>query len=146
MNPAGMCLTSLQYGSGVMPNIFFEVIRNQQFYSEGLHVRGSIINGTTLTYGFVVRENVFSNPPPKGYYFNPVLGQQSGVSPSPENWVALMIVFLAGGQITVSAGAKSGVIEDNLMQDNFRQGVNNGTIMVDARDEVVLLRGNAVFH
>eukprot|EP00949_MAST-11_sp_MAST-11-sp1_P001550 g1550.t1 len=77
VNPAGMCFTSLQYGTGIQPNLYVEVTRNTFVYSEGLHLRASMINGTSLTYGFMIRSNLFKHPPPLDYVLNPVLGPES---------------------------------------------------------------------
>ena len=109
-------LTSLQYGSGVMPNVFFEITNNREYYSEGIHLRGNAVNGTTLTYGFSIRGNKHVNPPPMEYLIDAALGIESG------------------SQISVSRGCKSGLVEGNSLENPYRhQGIpDNQTIRVDS--------------
>ena len=115
VTPAGICLTSLQYGTGVMPNMYFEVTGNTQVYSEGVHLRGSIMNGTiTLTYGFAIRNNTHSRPLPVEY-----LMDHNGEGRQ------------AGAQISVGDGCKSGVVEWNRLEPAVMEGIPaNATIQV----------------
>ena len=128
VDPSGICLTSLQYGSGVMPNIFFEITNNNQFYSEGIHLRGNAVNGTTLTYGFSIRGNKHIKPPPLEYLQDTALGLESG------------------SQISVSGGCKSGVVEGNSVDNPYKhEGIsNNQTIRVDPMAFGVVQRCNSV--
>ena len=115
VTPAGICLTSLQYGSGVMPNVYFEVTGNTQVYSEGVHLRGSTMNGTImLTYGFAIRNNTHTVPLPVEY-----LMDHNGEGRE------------AGAQISVGDGCKSGVVEWNRLETAVAEGVPaNATIQL----------------
>ena len=120
VTPAGICLTSLQYGSGVMANVYFEVLKNTGKFFEGIHIRASEINGTTLTYGFAIRQNRFAAPPPLPYLDNG-----------------------SGAQITLSSGCTAGVVESNSLEDPYRKG--SRAIKVDPGAAVVV-RGNHVIE
>ena len=52
VDPAGLCLTSGGYGTGVMPNMYVEVTGNRQRYSVGT---GKTLGFGTVSYGRAVK-------------------------------------------------------------------------------------------
>ena len=130
VDPAGLCLTSGGYGTGVMPNMYFEITGNRQRYSEGVHIRCGVVNDTALTYGFAIRGNTFERPPPNDYL---------GDAQYPDSGLGAV----SGGQITVSSACTAGLIEDNVLEDR-RPNASAQAIKIGPGAHTVLSRGNRV--
>ena len=129
VDPAGLCLTSLGYGTGTMPNMYIEIGGNQQRYSEGVHMRCNLVNDTALTYGFAIRGNVHRDPPPNEYFGD-------------AEWEDTGLGLQSGGQITVSATCTAGLVEGNVLED--RRQNDSQAIKVDGAARTVLSRANRV--
>ena len=131
VDPAGLCLTSLGYGTGTMPNMYVEITGNHQSFSEGIHMRCNLVNDTALTYGFAIRANLLENPPPSEY-FGTAEYPDLGLGPD------------SGGQITVSSTCTAGLVEDNIVQDRRRN--SSQAIKVNEEARTVLTRANQVIR
>eukprot|EP01043_Picozoa_sp_COSAG02_P017002 COSAG02_NODE_761_length_17476_cov_195.233067_7_plen_383_part_00 len=129
VDPAGLCLTSLGYGTGTMPNMYIEITGNRQRFSEGIHMRCNLVNDTALTYGFAIRANSLENPPPPEY-FGTAEYPDLGLGPE------------SGGQITVSATCTAGLVEGNVVED--RRGNGSEAIKVNEDARTVVARDNHV--
>ena len=158
VRPSGMHITALgSYGeNAVMPNLFMELLNNNQSYSAGLHVGGGIFpypavpNSTRLTFGVAVRNNRHTNPPPHEYLDNSAQGCTNNNGPT-----ACLSNPGAPGQLTASAGTQSLLLEANRIEErsdiNYSQGyttinVDPGVTTVVERDNVVTSPGGSLKH